>query len=219
MTINNCWNQIGVWGKQDCPELEKVVHCRNCPVYGAAASQLLDVEPPPNYLREWTDHFAAEKRTTLLNTHSVLIFRIGAEWFALPTAVFQEVSERRPVHSLPHRRNSIVRGLVNIRGELVVCVSLGEALGLEEATAASATRQSTTYERLLVVTRDGSRLVFPVSEVRGICRHHPADLRALPATVSQASATYTRGILSWNGKSVGCLDDERVFSALNRSLS
>jgi len=219
MTINSCWNQVGVWGTQDCPELEKVVHCRNCPVYGAAAIQLLDVEPPPDYLREWTDHFAAEKKATLRNTHSVVIFRIGNEWLALPTAVFQEVSECRPIHSIPHRSNSIVLGLANIRGELMVCVSLGEVLGLEKAMEAKATRQSAVYKRLLVVTREGSRLVFPVSEVHGIHRHHPAELRALPATVSQAPATYTRGILPWEGKSVGCLDEQLVFYTLNRSLS
>jgi len=178
----NCWNQIGVWGKRNCPELEKVVHCRNCPVYAAAAIQLLDVEPPPDYLREWSHHFAAERKATLLNTHSVVIFRIGNEWLALPTTVFQEVSERRPIHSLPHRRNRIVLGLVNIRGELVVCVSLGELLGLEKAMEAKATRQRAVYERLVVICRECSRLVFPASEFHCISRHHSAELRTLPAT-------------------------------------
>src|SRR2546422_1979826 len=36
-----------------------------------------------------------------------------------------EVAERRVIHSLPHRRTGIVLGVVNVRGELLVCVSLG----------------------------------------------------------------------------------------------
>ena len=40
--IEDCWNKIGVWGNQECPELERVIHCRNCPVYSSAAARLLD---------------------------------------------------------------------------------------------------------------------------------------------------------------------------------
>ena len=36
-----CWNQIGVQGDATCPELPKVVHCRNCPVYAAGGRALL----------------------------------------------------------------------------------------------------------------------------------------------------------------------------------
>ena len=37
-SINDCWNRIGVRGDASCPELEQHVHCRNCPVYSAAAA-------------------------------------------------------------------------------------------------------------------------------------------------------------------------------------
>ena len=40
--IADCWNKIGVRGDGSCPELEKHIHCRNCPTYTAAASMLLD---------------------------------------------------------------------------------------------------------------------------------------------------------------------------------
>src|SRR5438445_8021579 len=61
---------------------------------------------------------------------SAVIFRIHSEWLALPTEAFQEVAERRRIHSLPHRRNGVVLGLVNIRGELLICVDLGRVLGI-----------------------------------------------------------------------------------------
>ena len=40
--IRACWNEIGVQGNGSCPELRKVIHCRNCPVYSKAGVQLLD---------------------------------------------------------------------------------------------------------------------------------------------------------------------------------
>jgi len=216
--INDCWKRIGVWGKSDCPELERYFHCRNCPTYSAAALDLLDRELPPNYLGDWAEHFAQPKGTTEAHTLSSVIFRIGTEWLALSTSVLVEVAELRRIHSLPHRRNQVILGLVNIRGELLISVSLGVALGLDKAVEVKRGAQ-VVPARLLVVRREGSRLAFPVDEVHGIQRHDPRDLQPLPGTLAKAVATYARGILPFDGKSVGLLDDQLLFYTLNRSVA
>ena len=82
---------------------------------------------------------------------AVLLFRLQAEWLALPAQVFQEVAERRPVHSLPHRRQGIVLGLVNVRGELLLCVSLARLLRRNDPSQPEA-RQA-AYDRLLVANK------------------------------------------------------------------
>ncbi len=215
--VNDCWNQIGVWGSGECAELEKQIHCRNCPVYSAAATRLLDGDLPARYREDWSVHFAKPKAVTEPGIASAVLFRIHAEWLALAIAVIKEVASTRPVHSLPHRRDRVVKGVANIRGELVVCVSLAEALGIEGA-AGSATPARGGRERLLVAEREGSRLVFPVDEVQGIRRYHPRELRPPPATVARATATYTKGVLAWEGRTIGCLDEELLFFTLNRSL-
>jgi chemotaxis-related protein WspD len=216
--VNDCWNQIGVWGSGECAELTKHVHCRNCPVYSAAATQLLDGDLPVRYREDWSVHFAKAKTVTEPGITSAVLFRIHGEWLALAIAVIKEVASVRPVHSLPHRRDRVVRGVANIRGELVVCVSLGEALGIEAGGDTSGPTRG-GRERLLVAERDGSRLVFQVDEVQGIRRYHPRELKPPPATVARATATYTRGVLAWEGHSVGCLDEELLFFTLNRSLA
>ncbi|MBE7219550.1 MAG: purine-binding chemotaxis protein CheW [Caulobacteraceae bacterium] len=212
--LQDCWNQVGVWGDSTCPRLAEVAHCRHCPVYASASARLLHGEPPADYLREWTQRLARPRPAAeAAKTLSVMIFRLGAEWFALPAAVFQEVAEPRPVHSLPHRRGKILRGLVNIRGELIVCVSLGGALHVAEDAASGAGR-----ERLLVVATPEGRLAFTVAEVHGIEPFAPDQLQPVPETLALASARFTRGLLTWNGRPVGCVDDARLFETLNRSL-
>ena len=52
MERTDCWNHIGVSGDGTCPELVKVVHCHNCPVYAAGGRSLLEREPPAEYLHE-----------------------------------------------------------------------------------------------------------------------------------------------------------------------
>jgi chemotaxis-related protein WspD len=71
-----------------------------------------------------------------------------------------------------------------------------------------------------VCNRKGDRLAFSVSEIFGTHRYNPAELRSVPATLANAAAgAYTVGMLPWNGKTVGCLNDELVFYALNKGLA
>jgi len=215
--IRACWNEIGEHGNGSCRKLQKFVLCRNCPVYSNAGVRLLDRPAPPEYRRECKEHLAGDRRLTAPHKHSALIFRISAEWLALPTQAFQEVAERQLIHSLPHRRHGVVLGLANIRGELLICVSLGHLLALENPMPRGTLR--TVHQQLLVVNWDGERFVFPVDAVGGIHRFDPHHLQGPPATLAKSKFSCSRGILSWEQKSVGLLDPSLLFSSLNRSLA
>ena len=212
-----CWSEIGVQGNASCPELRRFVHCRNCPVFSKAGVQLLDRPLLPEYRRAWTEHFAQERKPTGPAKASALLFRVNAEWLALPANMFQEVAERRLVHSLPHRREGAVLGLVNVRGELLICVSLGHVLGLDRTPQRKP--QRTIYDRLLVTRWNEHRFVFPANEVRGIHRFQALELKAPPSTLAISKLSHTRGVFSWQGRTVGLLDAELLFSSLNRSLT
>jgi len=218
LQINDCWKKIGVWGDSTCPELKEHGHCRNCPVYSSAAAQLLNGTPPSRYLEEWTSLVARKREVEDSNTHSVVIFCIGSEWLALSIKIFKEVANAKTIHSLPHRRQGIVLGLVNVRGELLVCVSLARALGLEKAEA-SRDKKRVAQQRLLVLNDEGKRLVFPVDEVGGIHHYRPKDIHEIPSTLAGKVATHTAGILSWQKKTVGRLDDQLLLYTLNKDLS
>ena len=212
----SCWNSIGVHGDSSCKELPQVIHCRNCHVYSNAASKLLDAEPPADYIAHWTEHASRKRNVAERATVSVLIFRMGPEWFALQSAALTEITSLRRIHSIPNRRNGFVLGLVNIRGELVVCVSVRSILNIE---AADAVEHRGSRERLLVVHRDGASTVFPVDEVHGVERFTTRDLGPLPATVSGAAARYTCATLNWSGRTVGVLDERMLFQAVTRNVA
>ena len=212
-----CWNHIGVSGDRSCPELLELIHCRNCPVYAQAGRSLLEREIPASYLVEWTSSLAEEKTEPTAGTLSVVIFRLGREWLALPALLFQEITPITSVRTLPHRSNQIFQGLVNIRGELQLCVSLRDLLGIEQA-AAHSTNQQVTYQRMVVVQSQKSSWVFPADEVYGVQSIRLDEIRNLPATLSNAKDTYTKGIITWQNHSVSYLDDELLFYTLNRRI-
>ena len=50
----DCWRHIGVSGDRTCPELSTFIHCRNCPVFAAAAKTFFDRAAPEGYLADWS---------------------------------------------------------------------------------------------------------------------------------------------------------------------
>jgi chemotaxis-related protein WspD len=219
LVVDDCWNRIGVRGDASCLELKRHIHCRNCPTHGAAASALLRRELPAGYRADWAGHFARRQEVDDPGTESVMIFRVGAEWLALPTSIFQEVAELGAIHSLPtHRRSGLVLGLTNVRGELLICFSLAKLLGVDEAIQPKREKPGTDRRRLLVVQRAGQRAAFPTAEVHGIHRYHPQILQEVPATVAKAAARYTMAMLPWQGTTVGRLDEEVIFHTLDRGV-
>jgi chemotaxis-related protein WspD len=215
--LTGCWSQLGVYGDRSCPELLKFVHCRNCPVYSAAGLRLIDRPLPPDYRQEWTQHFAAERRFPEAGNASAILFRIQGEWLAMPTHSFQEVAEKRPIHSLPHRGEGVVLGLANVRGELVICISIGHLIQIEHMASLASLRLN--YRRLLVVQGESSRLAFPVDEVHGPHRFHPHELKSLPSTVGRANSRYTQGVFNWHNHVAGLLDPGLLLSGLAERLS
>jgi chemotaxis-related protein WspD len=179
--------------------------------------QFLDRPIAPDYRREWTAHFAREKRIATPAKTSAVIFRIGIEWLAMPTQAFQEIAERRALHSLPHRRSGVVIGIVNVRGELLICAALDRLLGLQ--SDARPKRSRVIFDRLLVADWSGRRFTFPVDEVHGVHRFHQFDLREPPATVARSGLNCAIGVFPWRNFTVGFLDPDILFNALNGKLS
>jgi chemotaxis-related protein WspD len=219
--VTDCWNRIGVRGDRSCPELPRVGHCHNCPVFESAGRRFLDAPSPEGYLDEWTRRLAAPAEEEAGDRAGVLIFRLGEEWLALPVQVLVEVATPRPTHRVPHRAG-VIQGLVNIRGELHLCARLDEVLGLSGREGAGEVcavgRTGKSLERLLVVARDGERWVFPVAEVDQVQRFAPGELTGVPATVGRSLARLSRGVFHLRGRSVGLLDDGRLFQALRARL-
>jgi chemotaxis-related protein WspD len=217
--INDCWNTIGVWGHADkrCPELLKLTHCRNCPVYSSAGRQLLDREHDETYLREWTVNLSRPREEKQSNLQSALIFRLGDEWFALPTKFIREVTYCNNHHSLPHRKNMVLRGIVNVRGELLLCVSLGYLFKLQKSEKEHA-KDKIVHQRYIVIGDSNEYYTFPASEVSSMLKFDQDTLQKAPSTVSDSSGSFILGIICHEDMKIGLIDCELLFHALQRNI-
>ncbi|MBW4559595.1 MAG: chemotaxis protein CheW [Mojavia pulchra JT2-VF2] len=233
----SCWNAIGIGGDRSCAELSTFTHCRNCPVYSTAGRHLLERTIPENYRHEWTELLAqkragAESKLLMSPEHShvqsyvlpatetlaVVIFRLQREWLALSAQVFKETTSPSPIHTLPHRSNQILRGLMNIRGELQLCISLSNLLNLEATDTPPQPLSPMVYSRIVVVEKAGCTWVFAVDELYGVHRFHRDELRDSPNNFTPATQTYAKGFFHWRSRSLSYLDDELLFTTLSKKV-
>lgn len=217
-----CYNIIGIGGDRSCPELPNFIHCRHCPVYSNIGRQLLERTIPTNYRHEWTELFSqklVESDTlTTTETLTVVIFRLQREWLALSTQVFKETISPTVIHTLPHRSNEILRGLVNIRGELQLCISLNNLLNLTTADTSVEVLSPVVYPRMVVVEKLGSIWVFAVDEVYGVQRFYQNELRDTPNSTTVTNHSFTKGFFYWRENSLGYLDEELLFTTLDKKV-
>lgn len=179
----------------------------------SSAAILLNRIPDQRYIDEWTILLQTEReRTAVFAEISVVIFRLGREWLALATHIFDEIADCRVIHSLPHRTNSIFLGVTNLRGQLRLCVALHNLLEIEQPKNVKITEIQSAYKRMISIQQKGQNWVFPVNEVHGILRCDSSVLQNVPVTVSKSKANYLRGVIRWEGRDVGYLDEELLTS-------
>ncbi|ANN69757.1 chemotaxis protein CheW [Bordetella bronchialis] len=223
--VDDCWNRIGVRGDRSCARLREYVHCRQCPVYATAGQRLLhrlaasvasgDVtHDAPAAVPAQADSRAADEASGAEPATSLLVFRLHAEWLALPVAALAEVTPPRPIHGLP-RRAGIVLGVCNVRGRLVPCISL--AALLELAPPPAATGDHRPAGRMLVMSTHTGPIVIPVDEVAGIQSYPARAIGPVPDTL--AGARLAAGVVRYRDRAVGLLDSARIAQAVGGRLA
>ena len=217
----SCWNTIGVWGHQSprCEKLQDVIHCRNCRVYWDAGRHVFEKNMPDGYLEQWTRALAGKPETHSQASQSIIFFRLGEEWFSLPTKIFVEVSQARTIHRIPHQSGHLILGVVNVGGAVRLCFSLAHLLGVNNVDKHDQSGRYGVYRRYLAVNINESNYVFPVDEVGGVHRYDRRDLKQVPVTVESNKAQLLLGVLSVNGNNIACIDSDKLAQAFEGSLS
>ena len=214
--INNCWSKIGTMSRvRSCELLKEHGHCQNCPTYSEFGKRMLEQPLTEEYRAELTRIYAHPAEEIAQKSHSTFIFRAGEEWLGIHSSLIKEVVDMGPIHSIPHKSSRVFRGIVNIRGKLELCVSIGGVLRIEPAQKKY---NFASPERLIVASNSGQSVVFPVSQVLGPYQYDAKDLKPLPVTISGSKAVYTKYILSLPHYDVGILDDTLLFRILARNL-
>jgi chemotaxis-related protein WspD len=189
-----------------------------------AMIRLLDRPLAPIDLVETTARIGQPITPPERQTRSVLAFRLGVEWFAVTTRDVHRVTAPVPVHQIPHRSNAIIRGLCNIEGQLLICGSLRDLLGLTDDTALPAAELPAVKQRahetqMVVLGEPHDEWVFEVDRVLGVVHVDLRSIQTPPVTIEHARDRYTDSIVSLGEVHAALLSTERLKAGLKAALS
>jgi purine-binding chemotaxis protein CheW len=130
-------------------------------------------------------------------------FRIANEHYAVPVIDVQEVVKPMPVTSIP-LSEEFVRGLINLRGQIVTSISLRRMFGLKE---------NTTAEHMNVIVREGDSLFsLVVDEILDVVEIDEEIISKTPETIPLPLKNFVSGIYRTNQELIIILDLKKILS-------
>jgi len=140
----------------------------------------------------------------------MVVFKLAGEQFAAPITRVREIL--RPVRftRMP-RAAGFVRGLFNLRGQVLPLLDLRARLGLQGAPAAPDAKE--TRSRVVVVEAAGEALGIQVDEVLEVLRCKEEDLQSPRSVLDLPSSRALSSVLDLAGRLVLVLDIDRLLDA------
>lgn len=121
----------------------------------------------------------------------------------------EEINRLIGVTAVPHAPK-YVRGVINLRGEVVTVVDLREILGLADTDRTGSTRT-------VVVRSKGEQIGLLVDRIADVILTSPAEIDPPPANVSGADGRFFTGICKLETELLVILDVDTVLTAESAS--
>lgn len=134
----------------------------------------------------------------------IVVFRLSSEEYALPITKVKDINRFMPLTKMP-KSPAFMKGVINLRGEIIPVVDLRERFGL---TANEANDDS----RIMIVDFNNQLIGVVVDGVTEVITIPTAEIDIPPAT-SKLNIKQVPGIGKFNNRLLILLDIDEVFSA------
>ena len=139
-----------------------------------------------------------------------LIFNLGDEFYGIPVLQVREIIHLMEITPVP-RMPPFIRGVINLRGQIVPVLDLRLRLGL---AAAQPTRSTCiVVAQVTASSGSGSQMGLVVDAVDEVLSISPADIQETPEFATEPGALFLCGIAKAKGKVMALLDVDRLPAA------
>lgn len=132
-------------------------------------------------------------------------FVIGEGFYAIPVLEVQEVVKPQILTPIPLAQDH-VRGLINLRGQIVTSISLRKLFKLEE-------RLNADHMNIIVKSKD-SLNAFVVDEIMDVIDVKSTDLVSPPETITPQIRKYIDAVYKTEDKLILLINLETIFKSL-----
>ena len=135
----------------------------------------------------------------------MISFSIDEEDYAVNIQTVKEVIRIKEISRLP-KTPSFVKGVINLRGDVIPIIDLRDKFGLEQ-------REYTKMTRVIVAELDGRPVGMAVDSASQVIRISSSDIEPPPPLVGGLSGEYLRGIGKLGEKLIILLNIDRILTA------
>ena len=134
----------------------------------------------------------------------MISFAIGEEHYGVDIQEVKEVIRIREITQLP-KAPTFVKGVINLRGDVIPIIDLREKFGLEQL-------DYTEVTRVIVVEVDGKSIGMVVDSVSNVIKIPQDEIEPPPQLVGELSGEYLRGIGKLGEKLIVLISIDKILT-------
>ena len=139
----------------------------------------------------------------IITTTQLCGFKIKGDYYAIPVLEVQEVIKPQKLTQVPLAQ-SYVKGLINLRGQIVTSLSLRELFKMEEA--------QTNDHMNIIVSNDDSLYALTVDEILDVIEVEEQSFEESPETISETVRGFIKGVYKLEKKLIILLDLDKILT-------
>lgn len=132
----------------------------------------------------------------------VVVFRVDGIACGLDILDIQEIKKIH-THAVVHRAPSYVRGLVNMRGQVVTLIDVGERLGFETTPLRAAMPA-------IIISLGDEYVGLLVDEVDDVIEVDPMDILPPPSNLGGVEGHFLQAVVRTTEGLIALIDKERI---------
>ncbi|WP_319507783.1 chemotaxis protein CheW [uncultured Methanolobus sp.] len=137
--------------------------------------------------------------------HQLVIFNLGLEEFGVNIMQVQEIIRMPEITRIP-RSPDYVKGVINLRGKIIVVMDLDKRFGMPQ-------KERTDESRVVVVDIEGTVIGLVVDSVSEVIRLQGSSIEQTPEIISQKiNAEFLKGVGKLEDRLLILLDLQNIIN-------
>jgi purine-binding chemotaxis protein CheW len=153
----------------------------------------------------------AEQNKLTKNTIELATFYVGHALCGMDILKVQEINKLMEMTKVPQAPDYMV-GILNLRGQIVTIIDLGQKLGLGNVEISNESRN-------IIINAPGEHVGLLVSRISDVVMADPDRIEPAPANMSGIQGSFFTGVYKTENKLIGILDVKEVLRIESENLS
>ncbi|MBV5317714.1 MAG: chemotaxis protein CheW [Desulfobulbaceae bacterium] len=152
----------------------------------------------------------AEQSISTKNTIELATFYVGDALCGMDILKVQEINKLMEMTKVPQAPDYMI-GILNLRGQIVTIIDLGQKLGLGKAELSNESRN-------IIVNTPGEHVGLLVTRISDVVMADPDKIEPAPANMSGLQGGFFTGVYKTENKLIGILDIKEVLRIESENL-